>query len=167
MRRRARGFTLVEMLVGLAILIILVTIAVPGFQGFAADQGTKNAAQTLYATLLYARTEAIKRNTTVHVLPLGGTGADWAEGWMVSTDAGAADIDCGDTASNAGVLQAYCGIGSTGVTVSPAPDQVRYESSGRSAATRFRVCASGATRGRDVRVELGGLPMIAVNGECS
>ena len=79
--RRARGFTLIELMVTVAILAIMLGIGVPSFRSFIASQRVKSASYELMTSLQIARSEAIKRNGTVSVTP-GSAGA-WAGGWSV------------------------------------------------------------------------------------
>lgn len=83
-----RGFTLIEMMVALAVMAILLSIAVPSFND--ALLGTRLGAQAnnLAAGATTARSEAIKRNATVTmcVSTDGTTCADsggWEQGWIV------------------------------------------------------------------------------------
>lgn len=59
---RARGFTLVELMVTLAVAAILMMIAVPSFRGIIASNRLNAAANELVGALNTARMEAIQRN---------------------------------------------------------------------------------------------------------
>ncbi len=72
------GFTLVELMVTVAVLAILLGIAIPSFQGTLDKRRLTGAAEQLYADLQYARSEAIKRNTTVRLS--FQSGANWCYG---------------------------------------------------------------------------------------
>lgn len=64
--RYARGVSLMEMLVVMAIIGILVKVAMPGMENFVADQRLVGAAEQLYGHLQQAKSEAISRNKTVY-----------------------------------------------------------------------------------------------------
>ena len=87
-RRSARGFTLVEAMVVVAILAVVVGIGAPEFSRFIADQRVRGIATDLVASLLVARSEAIKRNADV---TLARSASGWSSGWTVAS--GGTDID--------------------------------------------------------------------------
>jgi type IV fimbrial biogenesis protein FimT len=78
----SRGFTLVEMLVTLAIFAVLLMVAIPSMRPFLQSQSVKNASMDINSTVALARSEAIKRNAVVDVT--ASNAADWALGWAVS-----------------------------------------------------------------------------------
>ncbi len=80
----SRGFTLIEAMTVVALLAIVAAIAAPSFRSFIGTMNTKAVAFDLIADLAYARSEAIKQNTTVTVAPAGGA---WANGWTVAAGA--------------------------------------------------------------------------------
>jgi type IV fimbrial biogenesis protein FimT len=73
-----RGFTLIEVLVALAIIFILALVSIPSFINLIQSRRLSTAAEQLYNTLQYARTEAIKRNANVYVSFI--TGDSWCYG---------------------------------------------------------------------------------------
>lgn len=72
MRRAARGFTLVELMVGLAIMAVLLAAAAPFMGDLVANARLREAGNAVFSELLMAQSEAVKRNTTVR-LTLSGT----------------------------------------------------------------------------------------------
>ncbi len=77
----ARGFTLTEVMITITILGIITAFALPSMTEFVRDQRVKGATQDVFATLLFARSEAIKRAADVNVNPVA---TDWAGGWSVA-----------------------------------------------------------------------------------
>jgi type IV fimbrial biogenesis protein FimT len=76
-----RGFTLIEMMVVIGIVAILGAIAAPNLSAMVKRQRIKTAAFDVFASLTYARSEAIKRNTTVTITPVSA--GNWAKGWQI------------------------------------------------------------------------------------
>jgi type IV fimbrial biogenesis protein FimT len=81
------GFTLVELMVTIAVAAILLALAVPSFYEMSLNSKLKSAANDLAASALLARSEAIKRNATVQLcVSTNGTACttgSWEAGWIV------------------------------------------------------------------------------------
>jgi len=75
-----RGFTLLELIVAMSVLAIVVSLAIPMYGNIVAGNRTRAAAYSLVSALTLARSEAVKRNAAVSVLPFG---AGWQAGWEV------------------------------------------------------------------------------------
>lgn len=86
-RQRHGGFTLLELSITLAVMVILATLAVPGSAARIERARLESTAQTLAADLGNARLEAAERGLPLHVQLRGGE--DWC--WAVSAQPG---CDC-------------------------------------------------------------------------
>lgn len=89
-RRRAcaRGFTMIELLVAIAVAALLFAIGVPMFRDASLGGRLSAAANDLLASVQLARSEAIKRNVAVRLCASsdGATcaaGGGWEQGWIV------------------------------------------------------------------------------------
>lgn len=85
-----RGFTLVELMITIAVAAILAVVAVPSFTRAIHRNQVSSASNALLADLGYARAEAITRGTYVSVCPStdGKSCSDsdtWESGWLVYT----------------------------------------------------------------------------------
>lgn len=93
--RLASGFTLIELMIGIAILAILLTLGLPSYRTGMQNIQIRNAADSILNGLQLAKAEAVRRNYTVR-LELA-TGAGWT--WTVGCDP-----EVGDTAADADTL---------------------------------------------------------------
>lgn len=151
-RRRNRGFTLTEAVVTVSVAAILMTFAVPSFNGIIANQRAKTLASALYATLAKSRSEALTLNGNVTLQPKAG---GWGSGWQM--------LD-----PNNNVLDDY--TTATGITIA-GPAAVTYRASGRlpaGAAPMFQISTtSGSTVVYQcVSVDLGGRPYVSASQTC-
>lgn len=83
---RPAGFTLVEMIVTLAITALVVAVAAPALSNWMGAQAALGNADELAGTLRFARSEAIKRSQAVTVCASSDgqeCDDDWATGWVV------------------------------------------------------------------------------------
>lgn len=79
------GVTLVELLIVIVVMAILTALAVPSFRTMVINNQVRSFTNNLYASLLLARSEAIKRNTNVTVCASSnGTSCtgSWSAGWI-------------------------------------------------------------------------------------
>jgi type IV fimbrial biogenesis protein FimT len=85
-----RGFTLVELLVTLAVAAVLLSLAVPAFTSSQLTSQLRSAANSLVAGAHLARSEAIKRNQVVRMCVSGDgeacSSGDWNQGWIIEAD---------------------------------------------------------------------------------
>ncbi len=73
--RRTQGLTLIELMIGLAICAVLMSLAVPSFSAYLQRQRLKAAAEGLELDLREARFESAQRGTPLHLK--FSPGADW------------------------------------------------------------------------------------------
>lgn len=72
---RTKGFTLIEVLVALGVLLILITMAVPSFTGSLQSTKADTEIGDLRRALNFARMEAIDRGITTRIRPTTQGGA--------------------------------------------------------------------------------------------
>jgi len=81
--RKDKGFTLVEMIVVIAIMGIVSAVAIPNFYSYAAGMRLRSASRDLYSTLQSTRMKAVRQNTR------------WAVQFDAPTPTNYRVIDCG------------------------------------------------------------------------
>ena len=74
---RSRGFTLVELLIGIVILAVLMLFALPTFRDFMGNARIRNTADSIANGIRQTQVEAIKRNRNVVFI------IDPAVGWRI------------------------------------------------------------------------------------
>lgn len=89
---RMRGFTLIELMVTVAIAAILIVVVAPSFSEAIMGNKLASFANNFVASAQLARSEAIKRNATVRVCRSAdgstcATSGTWQQGWIVFHDA--------------------------------------------------------------------------------
>lgn len=66
--RKGKGFTLVEMLIVIAVMGIMMTIAIPNYQTFMTQRRLNGAAREVMSDLMAARMQAITKNNRFRVI---------------------------------------------------------------------------------------------------
>ncbi len=83
------GFTLIELMVALAVATIVLTVGVPSFQMIIENNRTLTLNDNISATLKLARSEAIARSRAITVCYSNDqttcSGA-WSDGWIIFVD---------------------------------------------------------------------------------
>lgn len=151
--KRQSGFTLVELMLAIAIFGILLAIALPNFSEMIINQRVRSASSDLFATLLYARSEAIKRNATINVVR---SGAVWEAGWSVQTS------------GTVTVLKRQDPYTRITVTTDPPSSTLAFGANGRplaGATVVFMVYPTSSPNGRArcISLSLSGMPTVTVD----
>lgn len=139
-RRRADGFTLLEVIVVIAIMGLLMAIGIPGIKTLLNVQKMKSATFDLVTTAMLARSEAIKWGSgnpavaTVPSISIVAASNDFSNGWCIVFTSATA---CSLSAPADGVMQivkptanmtyAYLGTGATAI----APVPITFTRTGR------------------------------------
>jgi type IV fimbrial biogenesis protein FimT len=159
------GFTAVEMMIVVLIIGILASLAVPAMRDMIRMQRVKTASFDLFAGLVLARSEAIKRNTSVTLTPVGG---NWVLGWTTTDPNGnvLARQDAFVATKNGAVDNDSASLTLAG------PNSVTFNGMGRAVAVaQFSIAAADMAttddrRYRCVKLDLSGRP-VSNTGVCA
>jgi type IV fimbrial biogenesis protein FimT len=168
---RDTGFTLIELMVALAVAAILVTVAAPGLTGLVAEQRVITTTNRFVTALHLTRSEAVRRGTRVTLCASTdgqtcNSPDDFSGGWLVREGPapGAALEGAGD------VIRVFSGhpsltvIGNQGV-----PDYISYLGAGETrrlngALQMGTVEICGGERARRVIISRTGRPRVETAG---
>lgn len=89
-----KGFSLIELMVTLAIAAIVMTLAVPSFASFIQNNRQTTNINDLIAALNFTRAEALTQRRIITLCksadgttcPTGAGSGDWSQGWIVFAD---------------------------------------------------------------------------------
>jgi type IV fimbrial biogenesis protein FimT len=147
---RTDGFTLIELMIVVALVAIMATIALPSFTEFTASQRIRAGASALYDSLLLARSEAVKRNTSVSM-----NVTDLANGWTIVV------------ASDNTLLRTQEAF--AGLQFSPANPSIAYNRLGRlssGAGTEITATSPSSPKSWCITIDTVGRPRVA-EGVCT
>jgi type IV fimbrial biogenesis protein FimT len=148
------GFSLVEMMIAVAIIGILAAFAMPGYQDWIQNTRIRTAAESILNGIQRARAEALMRNTNV-IFTLGANSA-----WKVECDNAAACPDLTD-----GLIEERTSEdgSTTDIGITPTPgDSVTFNNLGikstgaASQLTRVDVDMPSMTDSRDLSIMIAG-----------
>lgn len=130
-------------MVVVALAALLLGIGVPSFKNFVAGQRVKTAAGDFAMAIVFARSEAIKRNADVTLTAAASGATGWQSGWSVAAGATALSTQ-----------PAYSGLAFAGPT-----STITFNSTGRLSAPASIMTITGQDgSARCVAIDLSGMP---------
>jgi type IV fimbrial biogenesis protein FimT len=136
--RRVRGFTLLELLIGIAVVGVVMAMGLPSMTTFIRNTQVRNAGDSILAGLQLARAEALRRNAVVRFQLTSSTAAGCALSasglnWVVSLDDATGSCGVAPSETNAPrIIQVWTGASETA-------------SAGGSTAPKAVIAATGGT----------------------
>jgi type IV fimbrial biogenesis protein FimT len=152
----ARGFTLIELFIAMAVAAILATLAAPSFVEYLAAARIRNASYDVVDGLQMARSEAIKRNTAIDMVRTNAS--SWTGGWKVQVPGAPATV-----------LRTQDAYGKVAISDSANISTVTFGNDGRPTtnATVFKIQPAitvASVTPRCVTLSLSGVPSSKVGG---
>lgn len=147
--RQIQGFTLIELMVSIAVASILLAVAIPSFSDFIKRSRITSQQDSLYSGLMFARSEAVNRAQNVTVcassnqtacLTTGSGNVSWAIGWIIFVDQDADGVvDTGDE-----VLKVQAAVEGGNSVIWNSGRFTSYNSEGRASSFgTFTLCDAG------------------------
>jgi type IV fimbrial biogenesis protein FimT len=163
-RAASEGFTLLELLVTIAVVAIVTATAVPAFRSFVLADRSLTQGTSLLLSMNLARSEAIKQDlangvtvcTSTNGVSCTGT-SNWAQGWIVLGSASQTPISVVPALANGSTL-----------SVTPPVTQLTFRSDGSATPTAFTLCdPRGSQYARYTQVTLTGRVTVTVGYDLS
>jgi len=152
---RAAGFSLIELMIGLAIAALLVVLAMPSYSTWVADAQIRNAAESIADGMRYAQSQSIARNSTIEFIldPTTATG-----GWRARLVLDGSTIQTGVFAEGASLAaMAVVPAGATTVTFTSLGAIAQANADGSAVLNTVQVTsATGVAGARNLNVLVGG-----------
>lgn len=172
MRRYQVGFTLIELMVTLAVAAVLVGIAAPSFNTMILNNRATSLGDEVAGAMSLARSEAVKRGTRVSVCASSnGTSCtgSWNQGFIVFVDTAASDLANAPVVEANNIIQVWGGLDPRAqVTQASARSFVRFTANGsmaRTSANPFdmtvKMAKCSGENARQISVGLAGVVTVA------
>lgn len=169
-RAEQAGFTIIEVMTVVAIVAFLAAVAIPNMTAMIKNSKLRGTATDLFGDMLTARSEAVKRNCEVDVIPDATAG--WAGGWKVTsvlcTAPGATTSIAATQVALHPALDSDIKVGVLVNGAAGTASTVKYGSNGRVSAglqtVVFYESATG-TWARCLAVDTSGVPRISVDSK--
>lgn len=159
------GFTLIELMVTLAVAAILLSASAPSFVTLIDNNRAASAANDVLASLQFARSEAVKRAADVSLCTssdgagcIGGT--DWKDGWIIFVDSN------GNESRDAGEALLRVHDGFTAAVQIAGPAAARFRPAGNTPTTDPFAVTAGSAIARNVCMEASGRSAVRKGEAC-
>jgi prepilin-type N-terminal cleavage/methylation domain-containing protein len=158
--KKQLGFTIIELMIVLAVIGIVTTIGMPSMRDIMLNQQVRTAASDAHVSMLMTRSEAIKRNTNVDM-----ASANWGDSWDVQVPGAPPTVlRSMDSDTN---LTVECNTDGDDSSES-CPTEITFNRTGRPASLmelRFFVSGNPRITMRCVMISLSGIPRINIDSD--
>jgi type IV fimbrial biogenesis protein FimT len=172
--KKNSGFTLMELIVTVAVISIIMAFAIPSMTTFNQNDRMITNINTLTGHLAYARSEAVKRSQPVSLCISSNstscTGSSWAEGWILYIDADGNGSFSEDIPSGEVILRVKQQLdGGNTLTPTTFTGQVTYDYRGFTTSTGSFLLCDGriGPHGKTITITTTGRVRLEVGSTCS
>jgi len=138
--RKQRGFTLIELMVILAIVAIIAGFGVPQIIGLIQNNRVVSQVNNLSAQLQYARSEAVRRASAINVIANDTGTTNWKGGWTVYIDS-----DNDNTVDKGEELRIVAALDIPNVTITGPSTNIVFSADGSSGTAQILTLADTKT----------------------
>jgi type IV fimbrial biogenesis protein FimT len=150
---RTAGFSIVELMIGLAIAGLLLVLAMPSYSVWIADGQIRNAAESIASGMRYAQSQAVARNSAVAFVLTPATG------WSARLEIDASILQSGIFAEGSAFAKSTpTPAAATTITFSSLGGIVANADASVTLTEVDVTSATGVAGARDLRVLVGGGP---------
>lgn len=167
---RNKGFSLIELLVSLSILLVIIAVGVPSMKSFLDDGSVSTAATDFLGDVYVARANAVKLNCDVTLSP----NSSWQNGWSITYSAASStDLTCASSGGTPVTVKTHGAV--AGSVVAGQTGSASYvfggdgRASGPSAGVAFNASNTASVKERCVTIGPSGKPStksLARNATC-
>jgi type IV fimbrial biogenesis protein FimT len=170
------GFSLIEVLIAVALASVLMLLAVPAFQTMQARRAVAAAVATFESDFALARSEAIRRGHSVTICNssdgaqcLGGTSSnvDWTQGWIIYPQTSGSSASTGSSAPASAPLRVQGRL--QGIqSVSATDDKFTFRATGLGKATSDSILITpqaDASKKRKLCISIAGRLRVVAEGK--
>ncbi len=156
------GFTLVELMIALAVFAITVTFAIPNLREFIQNNRLISQTNDVSSTLHLARSEAVKRKLTITICGSNDSSTcntpAWEQGWIVFVDVDADGVLDAGSDEMLRIGGALSGANTLRTISFTSTTRVQYNSRGATDSTgSFKLCDTrGALMARAININITG-----------
>ena len=153
--RSVTGFTVIEMMIVLAIAAVLLAVGMPSFVQFSRETRAGSTTSSLTADIQLARSEAVKRNSRVLFCARATATSTsciatpaataWMNGWLVCSDRNSDGACDASTATDPNPIRVQGSLAAPVSLTGPAATLIFFPLGNASAAATFTLTASTPT----------------------
>lgn len=171
--KKDSGFTLVELMISLAVFAIVVSFAIPNFREFIQNNRLISQTNDVISTLQLARSEAVKRRQTLTICASTNAttcnSSNWEQGWIVFVDVDADGVIDGGVDELLRVGERLAGSNTLRSNSFASNTRVQYSAQGGiDSSGTFTICDTrGATYSRAININVTGRVRQAVDNNSS